>query len=45
MISARFTYDGGHFSHRYGKRPEEWNAILKSNPAVRAYAVLIASNE
>ena len=45
MISARFTYDGGHISHSYGKRPEEWNAILKSNPAVRAYAVLIASNE
>ena len=30
---------------RYGKRPEEWNAILTGTPSVRAYAVLIASNE
>ena len=30
---------------RYGKRPEEWNAILTSDANVRAYAVLIASNE
>ena len=30
---------------RYGKAPAEWNAILTSTPSVRAYAVLIASNE
>ena len=30
---------------RYGKRPEEWNEILTSDASVRAYAVLIASNE
>ncbi len=30
---------------RYGKKPEEWNAILTGTPSVRAYAVLIASNE
>ena len=30
---------------RYGKQPEEWNRILTSNQNVRAYAVLIASNE
>ena len=30
---------------RYGKEPKEWNAILSSEPSVRAYAVLIASNE
>ena len=30
---------------RYGKRPQEWNAILTGTPSVRAYAVLIASNE
>jgi len=30
---------------RYGKQPAEWNAILTGTPSVRAYAVLIASNE
>lgn len=30
---------------RYGKSPAEWNEILKGQPSVRAYAVLIASNE
>jgi hypothetical protein len=30
---------------RYGKKPDEWNRILTSEPSVRAYAVLIASNE
>ena len=28
---------------RYGKRPEEWNAILTSDPSVKAYAVLIGN--
>ena len=30
---------------RYGKSPGEWNRILNGTPSVRAYAVLIASNE
>ena len=30
---------------RYGKRPDEWNRILTSQPSVGAYAILIASNE
>ena len=30
---------------RYGKKPEQWNAILTSNPTVRAYAVLIGAKE
>ena len=30
---------------RYGLKPEEWNRILTSQPAVGAYAILIASNE
>ena len=30
---------------RYGKTPAQWNSILTGTPSVRAYAVLIASNE
>ena len=30
---------------RYGKTPDEWNRILTEQPAVGAYAILIASNE
>ena len=30
---------------RYGKTPDEWNRILTAQPAVGAYAILIASNE
>ena len=30
---------------RYGKRPEQWNAILTSDPSVKAYAVLIGNAE
>ena len=30
---------------RYGQNADEWNRYLTSTPSVRAYAVLIASNE
>jgi hypothetical protein len=30
---------------RYNKQPQEWNRILTSQPAVGAFAILIASNE
>ena len=30
---------------RYGKTPNDWNRILTGTPSVKAYAVLIASNE